>query len=207
MQVVSPTELSRSRHHRRRQFWTHAKRALAASLLLARTAGASFAPPPAKPSDFDAKAAQLLNLGKFVRLSRQGPTRTAFDICTVGHDAMASSLEGIASGARINNLPVRITPLKDISGAKSCAIVFLSAAENARVREDLAILGSADILTVSDAPDFLEHGGMIQFVPVSGHVRFAVNLNAVNRTHLVLSSELLRVASSVSGRPPTGDLP
>jgi len=75
------------------------------------------------------------------------------------------------------------------------------------MREDLAILGNADVLTVSDAPDFLQHGGMIQFVLVSNHVRFAVNLEAVNHTHLVLSSELLRVASSVAGKPPTGEMP
>jgi hypothetical protein len=33
------------------------------------------------------------------------------------------------------------------------------------------------------------------------HVRFAVNLEAVEHTHLVLSSELLRVALSVTGKP------
>jgi hypothetical protein len=43
---------------------------------------------------------------------------------------------------------------------------------------------------------------MIQFMTQQDHVRFAVNLDAVDRTHLVLSSELLRVALSVTGRPP-----
>jgi len=57
------------------------------------------------------------------------------------------------------------------------------------------------VLTVSDAPDFLKYGGMIQFVSEDNRVRFAVNLDAVNRTHIVLSSELLRVASSVTGGP------
>ena len=120
---------------------------------------------------------------------------------------MAASLEGLAAHATINNLPVRVSRLPDISAAKSCAIVFISAADSNRVREDIAILANADVLTVSDSPDFLAHGGMIQFVLVSNHVRFAVNLDAVNRTHLSLSSELLRVASSVSGKPPTGALP
>jgi hypothetical protein len=40
---------------------------------------------------------------------------------------------------------------------------------------------------------------MIEFVLVSNHVRFAVNLDAVRRAHIVLSSELLRVAASVTG--------
>ena len=72
---------------------------------------------------------------------------------------------------------------------------------------DLAALGSADVLTVSDAPDFLKQGGMVQFLIVDKHVRFAVNLDAVDRTHLVLSSELLRVASAVTGKPSAEGLP
>jgi hypothetical protein len=42
---------------------------------------------------------------------------------------------------------------------------------------------------------------MVQFLLLSNHVRFAVNLLAVQNTHLVLSSELLRVAYSVAGKP------
>jgi hypothetical protein len=63
------------------------------------------------------------------------------------------------------------------------------------------------VLTVSDAADFLKYGGMIQFVEEDNRVRFAVNLNAVNRTHIVLSSELLRVASSVTGKLPQEEQP
>jgi hypothetical protein len=48
---------------------------------------------------------------------------------------------------------------------------------------------------------------MIQFVLIANNVRFTVNLDAVSRAHLVLSSELLRVASSVSGKPSIGELP
>ena len=69
------------------------------------------------------------------------------------------------------------------------------------LREDLAILTGSNALTVSDAPDFLDRGGMIQFVLMSDRVRFDVNLDAVNRSHLVLSSELLRVAAAVKGKP------
>jgi hypothetical protein len=43
---------------------------------------------------------------------------------------------------------------------------------------------------------------MIQFVTQQSHVRFAVNLDAVRNARLSLSSELLRVAISVTGKPP-----
>lgn len=210
MQPESPTKpLRLSRNRRRRPFWTlTAGRAVTAAMLLtgipAVALSASSAP---KPSEYDVKAAYLLNFGKFVRLTKAAAPRSSFDICTLGRDSMDSSLDILAANFKIGDLPVHITHLADISGTKSCAIVFISAAEGDRIREDLAVLGNADVLTVSDAPDFLQHGGMIQFVLVSNHVRFTVNLEAVNRTHLVLSSELLRVASSISGKPPTGGLP
>jgi hypothetical protein len=208
MRPAPPTEPLRSKRNRRAQPpWTSAvAHALAATLLLAQLSVATLAATPAKPGEYDVKAAYLLNFGKFVRMSKPEPAQSSFEICTLGHDLMGPSLDALADNSRINGLPVRITHLHDISAAKSCSIVFISATEGPHIREDLAILADSDTLTVSDAPDFLERGGMIQFVLISNHVRFAVNLEPVNRTHLVLSSELLRVASSVSGKPPAGGL-
>ncbi|HXS74762.1 MAG TPA: YfiR family protein [Terracidiphilus sp.] len=204
--LTEPLRFSRNR--RGRPFWTFAAtRAVAVAMLLAAIPAIVLAASPSKPSEYDVKAAYLLNFGKFVRLTTPASPRSSFDICTLGHDSMDSSLDVLAVNFKIGDLPVHISHLSDISGTKFCAIVFISATERDRIHEDLAILGSTDVLTVSDAPDFLQHGGMIQFVLISNHVRFAVNLDAVSRTHLVLSSELLRVASSVSGRPPTGGLP
>jgi hypothetical protein len=67
--------------------------------------------------------------------------------------------------------------------------------------KDLEELRGADVLTVGTSSTFLAQGGMVQFLLLSNHVRFAVNLDAVKKTHLVLSSELLRVAYSISGKP------
>jgi hypothetical protein len=184
-----------------------AARALTVAFLLAQIPAAIPSVPPSKPSEYDVKAAYLLNFGKFVRTSVPLAPHSAFEICILGHDSMGSSLDALAVNSTIDRVPVHVTHLADITGAKSCEIVFISTTESDHLREDLAILGNDDVLTVSDAPDFLQRGGMIQFVLVSNHVRFAVNLDAVNRTHLILSSELLRVASSVSGKPPTGELP
>jgi hypothetical protein len=209
MRPGSPrTPLSRRVELPLRWLWSFAfSRVITATLLLVNMPAANPAAPPSKPSEYDVKAAYLLNFGRFVRFSSASGARSSFDICTIGHDAMGSSLDTIVTNTRIQNLPVHVTHLADISGAKSCAIVFISATESDHIREDLAILGNADVLTVSDAPEFLQRGGMIQFLMLSNHIRFAVNLEAVSRCHIVLSSELLRVASSVSGKPPTGELP
>lgn len=155
------------------------------------------------PSEQDAKAAYLFNFGKFLRLADNAPPQhdSTFDICILGRDSFGPALDHLAAHASIDGRPVRVLRVPDVTDAKLCQILFISASEADNIREDLAILSGADALTVSDAPDFLDRGGMIQFLLEDNHVRFAVNLDAVNRAHLVLSSELLRVAASIKGKP------
>ncbi len=179
----------------------------AAFLLLLHLAIPTAVAQQARPNESELEAADLVNFGKFVREPGAQPFRTSFDICLLGHDAMGHTLDQRAANQAIGNLPVHVRRLLDITAAKDCAVIFMSADEGAKIREDLAILSPSDALTVSDASDFLERGGMIQFLLVENHLRFAVNLVAVKRAHLTLSSELLRVAFSVTGKPLKGDVP
>ncbi|MGH9598888.1 MAG: YfiR family protein [Terracidiphilus sp.] len=174
----------------------------AAALLMTLSVACVFG--QARPTEYDVKAAYLFNFGQFMHLSAGSDAlrRTTFDICILGRDPIGRTIDQIAANATIGGRAVRILRVADPSQARTCAIVFVSAQEGDRIREDLAILSGSDALTVSDGPDFLRRGGMIQFVIQQDRVRFDVNLNAVSRTHLVLSSELLRVAAAVVGSPP-----
>jgi len=157
-----------------------------------------------KPSEYDVKAAYLFNFARFVRFAPSSEPRGTFDICILGSDTIGRTLEQITAGETIDKRPVRVMHVPDPTNGRNCAVLFISASERDGLREDLAILTGSDVLTVSDLPDFLERGGMIQFVLEGDHVRFEVNLEAVNRSHLSLSSELLRVAASIKGRPGPG---
>lgn len=157
-----------------------------------------------KPSEYDVKAAYLFNFARFLRFAPGYEPRGSFDICILGRDPMGTAIDQIAAGESIANHPVHIVRVSDPTAAHSCTILFLSSSEAGSLREDMALLTGSEMLTVSDLPDFLDHGGMIQFVMDADHVRFEVNLDAINRTHLSLGSELLRVAASVKGSPNAG---
>lgn len=183
--------------------------ALALAVALSSTLLFSSNPLPAqfKPSEYTVKAAYLLNFGKFMRVSSGAEaSRNDFNICVVGEDPFGRVLDDITSGEKIDGRQVRVVRLEkpafDKPDSRGCAIAFLGVSEEKRMDQDLAAFRDSDALTVSDAPDFLKRGGMIQFLLVSNHVRFSVNLDPVRRTHLVLSSDLLRVAASVSGNRP-----
>lgn len=162
-----------------------------------------------KPSESDVKAAYLLNFGKFMRIANAVPAaaRDPFDVCVVGEDGVEAALKNLSVGQNINNRSVRIVRVKDGTQARNCGIAYVSDSEGTRMDKDLEELRGADVLTVGNSSTFLVEGGMIQFLLLSNHVRFAVNLAAVQNTHLVLSSELLRVAYSVAGKPVTEAAP
>ncbi len=87
----------------------------------------------------------------------------------------------------------------------SCRVLYISSSEETRLREVLAGLDKAAVLTVSDIPQFAQRGGMIQFVQESNKIRFEVNLASAEDAGLTLSSELLKVAVLVRKNSQPGD--
>jgi hypothetical protein len=55
-------------------------------------------------------------------------------------------------------------------------------------------------LTVADTEGFLEVGGMIQFLSANEQVHFAINVDAVSKSRLKVSSKLLSLAKSITGK-------
>jgi hypothetical protein len=72
--------------------------------------------------------------------------------------------------------------------------MFVSSSERGRFSQILGSLGGADVLTVGDAPGFLEAGGLINFTLEEKKVRFAINQAGVERSRLKVSSKLMRLA-------------
>lgn len=191
--------------------WQRATRLLDARLRrvafwIALCAMTSVAHPEDRVSAYDVESAYLSNFGKFIRFapSDAEAARHSFDICIVGDDPLGATLDQLTGNEQLNGKPVRVVRAKSAVEARNCAIAYFSASEENHLGSDLEALRGHAVLTVSDASDFLKLGGMIQLIVADGHVRFAVNLDAVRSAHLTLSSELLRVAVSVNGEPPTG---
>lgn len=156
-----------------------------------------------RPSQYDVEGAYLLDFGKFTQLTAasQALRRATFDICILGRDPIGPTIDKLAGDETIDRRKVRIVRDINAAQARTCALAFISTRDDDRIREALNALAGSDVLTVGDSPDFLNDGGMIQFVVQDDHVRFSVNLDAVRKTHLVLSSQLLRVALYVKGQP------
>lgn len=155
------------------------------------------------PSQSDVEAVYLFDFGKFVRWPA-GEDQGPLHICVASTPAFAAGLEKIVANETINGRNLDVRPVLRPEDEGGCAILFIDASE--RERSDALLRGTFDkpILTVSDLPDFLARGGMIQFQIIQKRVRFSVNLDAVNHSSLTMSSELLKVAVEVKGHLPRG---
>lgn len=151
----------------------------------------------ASPSEMDAETQYLYEMAKFVRWPGP-PADGTLDICVVGRESSLESLKRIVAGESVDGVPMAARAVQKPDERADCDILFLDAhAKN--VDALMTAVAGKPILTVSDAPGFLEHGGMLQFTVVDGRVRFSVNLTPVGKSKLGLSSELLKVTASVTG--------
>ena len=160
-----------------------------------------------KPREFEVKATYLYNFARFV----EWPTTAAvaksdsFPICVLGQDPFGPALDTIVAGETIGGKAVLAKRVLKPQDAVSCRVLYISLSEETRLREVLAGLDKAAVLTVSDIPQFSQRGGMIQFVQESNKIRFEVNLASAEDAGLTLSSELLKVAVLVRKNSQPGD--
>lgn len=163
--------------------------------------------PASNHSEYEVKAAYLYNFGRFVEWPQKAPSESTgeFPICVFGHDPFGPALDSTISGERIDGQMVVARRISRVEEAASCRVLFISSSENKQLKGILSTIGKLGVLTVSDSPDFLQQGGMVQFVLAEERVRFEINLTAARQAGLNLSSELLKVAAEVRGNSRPGD--
>jgi hypothetical protein len=150
----------------------------------------------------DVEAAYLYNFGKFVHFpAAQSQDRAPFSICILGEDGFGGTLDSLIANESIQGRKIVVRRLASPTAAINCHIVFIAPSEGPRLEKDLVALQQKPILTVSSLPNFLERGGMVQFLLQNNRVRFAVNLTTASQSGLELSSELLKVAVRVDTKP------
>lgn len=174
-----------------------ALRALATAVLIGPSAWAEVEPLAPAFAEHEIKAGFLFNFAGFTEwpADKLGSPDPTLLLGILGSPSLAESLGRI--GQRKSSLAPRrqIRVLETTAEAKECHLVFLG---GSRVGGNtLAELRQARVLTVGDARDFLDHGGMIQFLTVGENVRFDVNLPAVERAGIRISSRVLRLAREV----------
>jgi hypothetical protein len=111
-----------------------------------------------------------------------------------------STIEGKAIGARV----LHVRQINQPQEVQGCNILFLSRDEAQRQTAVLRSLRGMPVLTVGETDNFLSNGGTIRFHLDEDKIRFDINLDGAESSHLKISSQLLLLATSVT-RDSTAD--
>ncbi len=163
---------------------------------------AGFAAPPegqaaGPPSEYQVKAAFLLNFTKFVEWLPAAfeDSRSPLAICVLGDDPFDGALDQLLEGEVVDGRQLVARRIRRPPEPKACQVLFISRSEK-DVPVIIQGLGPG-VLTVSDRDGFLGEGGVIGFVVQGRHVRFDISQRAASGAQLTLSARLLSVARSV----------
>ena len=148
------------------------------------------------PLEYQVKAAFLFNFTRFIHWPAAAyPSADApFVIGIIGNDPFGSYLDDIVQGEQVDGHPIVVRRYHDIHDITGCQILFMSINEPARLKEILAQTAHQNILTVSDAPGFINMGGVMRFFKSENRIKIEIKLATAKTMQLQISAKLLNVA-------------
>lgn len=174
----------------RRLYLAHGRRWFYVLALL----GCALAGTAERLPEYSVKALFLYNFLKFTEWP--GPAKKELGLCVFGADPFGEALDAI-EGKTAHGLPVRIRRGVNSEEVKECHLVFVNEPDRPRLLRLLRQWEGKAVLTVGEAEDFVQSGGMIGLVLEESRVQFQVNLRRVEREGIKISAQLLKLARRI----------
>lgn len=153
-----------------------------------------------KEIEYRFKAVYLFNFLQFTEWSDSAfeNSNSPIIIGVFGEDPFGAVLDEAIQSEKINGRSIVVRRFRWIDEIAHCHALFVSTSEKENVNSILRRIADLPILTVSDMNRFGDSGGAITFYVESNKIRFEVNMQALRRSGLKLSSKLLRLAKIVN---------
>jgi hypothetical protein len=151
-------------------------------------------------SDVAVKAALLYNFAKFAQWPGL-PSGAPIAFCVVGDEGIAATLVETVRGQNINGHALDVSRSQDNATWRACHLLFIAEPQTRQSTPGLEAIRALPVLTVSDGKDFSQAAGIIELYVEGGRMRFAINLDAADRSGLRLSSRLLGLAKITRNAP------
>lgn len=157
------------------------------------------------PTETEVKAAFLYHFAQLVTWPEAPGADPAAPIviAVLGRDPFGERLEATIGRETARGRPLRIERFAKTSEIVAPPqILFVGASDLAQARAMLAAVKDGPVLTVAALPGFAHAGGMVEFrITPDSRVAFDINLRAVERAGLSMSSQLLKIARVVEPAP------
>lgn len=157
----------------------------------------------AQSKEYQIKAAFVYNFAQFVLWPESVFTNAAqpFQIGILGENPFGKALEETVKGETIKGHPIVVVESSRVEKLAGCQIIFVTKSAAAHPDDIFQKLDSRPVLTVSEDPGFIQHGGIINLYRDGPKVHFEINPDAAEKKGLKLGSELLSVGKVVHPNP------
>lgn len=180
-----------------RRLWACARSAGFAAAIIGAVASGGVAQPIAASA---LKAAFMINFVKYT----EWPERAAelpILLCVTGDEGVADGLARAVPGQTVNGRALQVARLTPDGAVRDCQLLFVAEREPGRLTAIVEEASRFPVLTVSDVARSSTRGVMIELFLQNNRLRFAVNIDTMERSSIKLSSRLLAVAQIVRDPP------
>lgn len=178
------------------------------NVVLAAPSDASGTPPAASQvySAEEVKAAYLANFIRFTKWPESAFESAAspYVIGVIGNRELEDELVALSDRQSIHERRLRIVRVRSTRELASCHLVFFesaiptSDAPELTLKECLSAVRERPVLTVSNSPEFIAGGGIINLYRERDNLRFEIAPAHAKSSGLTLSSRLLALARIVA---------
>ena len=153
---------------------------------------------PTEYQEYQIKAAFIFNFAKFVEWPPQAFAKDTSPIVigVLGVNVFGDNLEQALRNKSIHHRPLLYQEFHSVAEVTNCQVLFIGVSEKKRYAKILGALRGMSVLTVSesDQDQFIDAGGMINFVIQDNRIHFQVNNEAAKSAGLIINSKLLDLA-------------
>lgn len=143
-------------------------------------------------------AALTLNFARFTQWPDQAFAANAgtLNVCLVGDNVVQRSFEAIdgkTAGAR----SIKIVNAERLRNLTQCHVLFIADLEKNLLLQVFADIKSHPVLTIGEAEEFMDSGGMVGMINTDNKIQLYVDLGKVKLAGLTISSNLLKLANII----------
>ena len=142
------------------------------------------------------KAAFVLNFIKFTEW-REVEAGTPISVCVPEDETIGDVMAQTMRGRSVNGHRLQVHRRAAGDPVRDCQVLFMTERDPRRLTAMLEAASDVPILTVSDVERSASHGVAIELFEDDGRLRFAINVDSVERSGIKVSSRLLDLAKIV----------
>ena len=146
-------------------------------------------------SEQEIKAAFIIKFTHFVKWPKKAfySNKDEFIIAILGKHSFGNLFDPFI-GKRIFGKRISIVEISNIDKFEHAHILYIGPGEKNNFSKIFNKINNKNILTIGDTKGFAHMGCIINFIQKKENIGFEINIDAINKTNLKISSELLRLA-------------